>query len=52
MSLCKNVSQLIICADILNLKILAKHTITNEVIIYLNILRSGMKHRVGSNCQS
>ena len=51
-ALCKNVSKLVIHSDIMNLKIFAKHLLTHKVVINLDMLGSGMKHKIGGNSKS
>ena len=48
-TLCKNVCKLIICRDVFNLKILAKNSFMNEMVVNLDVLRASVKNRIGSN---
>lgn len=48
----EHVGELIISSYIFNLKVPTKHTILNEVVVHFNMLRPGMKDRIGGNCKS
>ena len=49
----KNVSKIVTARDEFDAQIMTKNTFTNIMIVYFNVLRPRMKHRVGSqgNCR-